>query len=142
MDATDPALVDRLRRLGRHVAMLESPDFSFGAWAPVHRYADGSINMPWYEFSPGAEAFLADARALVTPFDWPAWASAPEGQQLLGRPDAVASASVDDLGKLLTTYIRGERFGDGTLAGAFDSGMLTAIARRAAALADELDPAE
>ena len=118
--------------------MLESPDFSFGDWAPTTTYADGSIAMPWYEPSTEAEAFLADARALVTPFDWPSWASGEDGQRLLGHPDAVASATADDLGKLLTTYVRSERFGDGNLAAAFDSGMLTAIVRRASVLAGEL----
>ena len=115
--------------------MLESPEFSFGDWASTHRLADGSITMPWYEPSPQAEAFLGDARALVRPFDWMSWASSADGQRLLGHPDAVASATADELGKLLTTYVRGERFGDGTLAAAFDSGMLTAIARRASVLA-------
>jgi hypothetical protein len=133
-DSIDPDLVARLHRLGRHLRTLESPDFSFGSWAATGRLADGSITMPYYEPSPEAEAFLADARALIEPFDWPAWASSAEGQRLLGRPEAVVSASAEDLRRLLTTYIRGERFGDGTLEAAFDSGMLTAIARRAAVL--------
>jgi hypothetical protein len=133
--------VARLHRLGQHLAVLESPDFSFGAWVPMRELADGSFTMPYYEPSSEAEAFLADARALVHPFDWPAWASSPEGQRLLGHPEAVASASAEDLGKLLTTYVRSERFGEGTLAGAYESGMLTAIARRASVLARELGSA-
>jgi hypothetical protein len=133
-----PDLAERLERIGRHVATLESPEFTFGDWAPTEHYADGSISMPWYQPSPAAEAFLTDARALVHAFDWPAWADSAEGKRLLGHPAAVASASAEDLGRLLTTYIRAERFGDGNLAAAFDSGMLTAIARRASVLALEL----
>ena len=91
--------------------------------------------MGWYDPGPEALAFLDDARALITPFDWPAWASGPEGQALIGHPEAVASASADDLRKLLTTYVRSERFGDGTLEAVFASGMLTAIVRRAGVLA-------
>lgn len=135
-------LVDRLHRLGRHLPMLRSPEFSFGAWAPLHRNADGSINMPWYQLSPEAEAFLADLGEWITPFDWPACTSAPEGQKLIAHPEAVAAATVDELGKLLTAYVRADRFGEGTLAAAFDSGMLTAIARRASVLAEELNRAE
>jgi hypothetical protein len=128
---------DRLRRLGSHLPGLESTGFSFGHWAPSTTREDGVIVLGWYEFSRDAEAFLADARQWVTPFDWPTWASSPEGHALLGHPEAVASATAEDLRKLLTTYIRSERFGDGTLANAFESGMLTAIVRRAAALAAE-----
>lgn len=127
----------QLRAVGRHLATLEAPGFRFGAWVASRTDADGVTHMPWYEPSPEAEAFLADARALIVPFDWPAWASSPEGQALLGHPDRVASASADDLRRLVTTYVRAERFGDGTLENAFSSGMLTAIARRARALAAE-----
>jgi hypothetical protein len=137
--SADAALVARLRRLGRHVAMLESPEFSFGDWAPVQENEDGSINLPWYQPSPAADQFLGDVRALVTPFDWPAWAGTAEGQSLIGHPDAIASATADQLQKLLTAYVRRERFGEGTLAEAFDTGVLSAIARRAGQLADELD---
>jgi hypothetical protein len=128
---------DRLRRLARHLAVLESPAFSFGHWDRPMTSTDGAIRVGWYVFSPEAEALLADARALVEPFDWPAWASSREGQALLAHPDAVADASAADLVRLLTTFIRSERFGDGTLESAFNRGMLTAIVRRASALAGE-----
>jgi hypothetical protein len=102
---------------------------------PSQQRDDGVIVMGWYDPGPEALAFLDDARALITPFDWPAWASGPEGQALIGHPEAVASASADDLRKLLTTYVRSERFGDGTLEAVFASGILTAIVRRAGVLA-------
>ena len=129
--------VDRLRRLGRHLPVLEAPAFSFGSWVASQTDEAGVIHLGWFEPSPGAEAFLADARALVTPFDWPSWAASAAGRALLDDPTAVASASSDDLGRLLTTLIRSERFGDGTLESAFKRGMLTAIVRRAAVLADQ-----
>lgn len=128
-------LRERLRALGRHAEVLAAPGFSFGAWVRPPTDTDGVSHLGWYEPSAAAEAFLADARGWIVPFDWPAWAASPEGQALLGHPEAVASASADDLRRLLTTYVRSERFGDGTLEHAFASGMLTAIARRAAALA-------
>ena len=52
----------------------------------------------------------------------------------LGDPTRVASASADDLARLLTTLVRGDRFADGTLAHAHESGLLRAIARRAEVL--------
>lgn len=131
-----------LRRLARHLSAFEAQEFRFGSWVRSRQTDDGAIVMGWYEPGPEAEALLADARAMITPFDWPAWASGPEGQALLGHPEAVASASADDLRKLLTVYVRSERFGDGTLEAAFASGMLTAITRRAGVLGAELDPGE
>lgn len=45
----------------------------FGHWAGGERLPDGSIQMPWYEFSAEAERFLDDVRGAgwVTPFDLP-----------------------------------------------------------------------
>ena len=126
---------DRLARLGRHARVLEAPGFSFGSWVPSRTDDAGVIHLGWFEPSPEAEAFLADARALVHPFDWPTWAASAEGRALLEDPAAVASASAEDLGRMLTALVRSERFGDGTLEAAFERGMLTAIARRAAELA-------
>lgn len=129
-------LRSRLQHLAAQLESLESPDFTFGEWVPARTDADGVTQMPWYRFSPQAEAFLAAVRAggWVAPFDWMTWMASPEGRRLDSSPAAVATASAEDLGHLLTAYVRGERFGDGTLSNAYQSGMLTAIARRAAAL--------
>jgi hypothetical protein len=70
----------------------------------------------------------------VHDFDWMQWLATPDGQDLAARPAAVATASADELGKVLTAIIRSERFGDGQIEGALESGMLLAIARRAEAL--------
>ncbi len=61
--------------------------------------------------------------------------AAARWRALLEDPAAVASASAEDLGRMLTALVRSERFGDGTLEAAFERGILTAIARRAAELA-------
>jgi hypothetical protein len=133
-------LIERLRILARNVDRLADPDFVFGAWEPSRTDERGVMTLPWYEFGPGGNALLDDVRAggWITPFDWPAWAGSPDGKRLIGHPDAVATASADDLGKLLTTYVRGDRFNEGLLASAHEDGMLAAIARRAARLADDM----
>ena len=135
----DGELAAALRRIARQLPVFEAPGFKFGFWEPARKRADGVIVLGWYVPGPEAEAFLSDLGGWITPFDWMSWASSPAGQALLGHPDAVASASADDLRKLLTTYVRGERFGEGTLENAFNSGMLTAIMRRAGVLASELE---
>jgi Family of unknown function (DUF6508) len=128
--ATIPVVNDRLRRLAAHLPAFESPDFSFGEWVQPWTDAEGRTHMPWYRVSPAADAFLRDAGELVQPFDWPAWLRTPEGDRLRD-PAAVAAASQADLGRLLTAILRSDRFTEGSLAGAFESGLLTAILRRA-----------
>ena len=137
--APDDGLAAALHRLARHLPAFETPGFTFGSWEPAREGEDGVIVMGWYVPGPEADAFLADLGGWIVPFDWMTWAATPAGQALLRHPDAVASASAEDLQKLLTVYVRGERFGEGTLENAFKSGMLTAIVRRAGVLAAELD---
>jgi len=139
-DGVDDSRPSGLPRIARHRATFAEPGFRFGSWVPSWTDDDGVLQLGWYEPSPEAEAFLADVRAWIEPFDWPSWAASAEGEALLGHPEAVASASEDELRKLLTVYVRSERFGDGTLEAAFTSGMLTAIVRRASVLAGTLDP--
>ena len=130
----DPGLRDRLQRLADQLPTFEAPGFTFGAWVPSTRREDGVIEMGWYQLSEEAETFTRSLGGWITPFDWPTWANGPEGTALLHDPPAVASASAEDLGKLLTSLVRGNRFSEGTLAWAHESGLLTAIMRRAAAL--------
>jgi hypothetical protein len=132
-------LAAALRRIARHLPAFEAPGFTFGSWEPSRKREDGVIVLGWYVPGPEAEAFLADLGGWITPFDWMTWSSSPAGKALLGQPDAVASASVEDLRCLLTVFVRGERFGEGTLENAFNAGMLTAIMRRAGVLAAELE---
>ena len=127
---------ERLRRLARHLDAFEEPGFSFGAWEPARTDAQGRTIMPWYRFSPAADAFLRDAGALVEPFDWPAWLQTSDGMRLRD-PDAVRDADAADLARLLTAILRSDRFTEGSLAGAHESGLLTAILRRAKALTSQ-----
>ena len=92
--------------------------------------------MPWYELSPELIRFDQEmyAARLVRSIDWMRWAGTPEARRLIDDPAAIAEATHDDLIYLLTTIIRGERFSDGNIAGAFRRGTLLAIAERARAL--------
>jgi hypothetical protein len=62
-----------------------------------------------------------------------------EAKRLRDEPAALAAATADQLASLLTVLIRHDRFVEGELAGAYRSGLLTGILRRAAALWEELD---
>jgi hypothetical protein len=59
-------------------------------------------------------------------FDWPAW----DGAVRYPCGEGMASAPVADAARLATVIVRGERFCDGTLAGAISDGTFSAILAR------------
>ena len=121
--------------------ILEAPDFSAGHWDGGERRPDGSMTVPYFELSEDAMAVLRSigASALVQPFDWMTWAGTPEAQALRNDRAALAAAAAAQLGKLLTMLVREDRFVEGALGESFESGLIAAIARRAAVLAARTD---
>jgi Family of unknown function (DUF6508) len=113
-----------------------APHGPIGRWQGGEMNAAGAIQMPWYEYQPEVERFEKEmyAAKLVRPVNWMQWVGTAEAQHLICHPAAIAGASHDDLIYLLTTILRGERFSDGEIAGAYERGTLLAIAQRAQAL--------
>ena len=120
---------ERLRRLAGWLPRLESADFQLGKWAGGERQSDGTITMPYYELSAEGREFVGALP--VEPFAWPEWLETDEGRRLVHDPAAVAHANAQQLIKLTTAIVRSERFGEGSIEGAFESGLLTAITGRA-----------
>jgi hypothetical protein len=128
-----------IERLAAALPILEAPGFEAGRWHDSERRPDGVWTMPWYELSPAAEAFLravGESGMMLTGFDWPSWAQTPEAKTLHADRAALAQATPDELAMLLTALIREDRFNEGALGDSFESGIMTAIARRAKELAD------
>lgn len=125
---------DRLRRIAAFGEVFDAPDLTFGEWEPSRQTANGAWTMPYYVFSSAAREFLATL--VVDPsVDWPAWASTEEAQHLR-EPAAIAAATPEQLVKLMTWIVRSDRFSEGSIAGAYESGVLRAIIARAAQLAE------
>jgi hypothetical protein len=137
-DPPPPAmdLTERLRALADLVPVLEAPAADFGGWElPPQR--DGVQSLGWFELGPTAEVWRAavDRGGWIEPgFDWRSWLATPRGRALKEEPDAVMTAAPAELAWLLTAIVRSDRFVEGSIAGAFESGVLARIARRAAAL--------
>lgn len=130
---------DRLRVLADLLSTLESGTAEFGHWEVIPPSGDVH-HLPYYEFGPAAEAFraaLGRGGWIMPGFDWRTWLQTEEGRAFRDRPEAVADATPDQLAMLLTAIVRSDRFVEGSIAGAFESGLLTRIARRATALLDE-----
>ncbi len=133
---TSNDLATRLEALAAFLPDVESPDFALGSWAGGARQAGGSISMPYYELSARGLALVRALGSWVEPFDWMAWLDTPDGQALASDPARMARATPEDLSRIITAVLRSERFGDGNLEGAVQSGLLGRIARRAAVLLD------
>lgn len=112
--------------LAAYLPEFETPGFVFANWTG--------------RMSPTAQAFMRDATDLGWvrgDVDWRAWIETPEASTLRDDPAALAHADRDQLSKLLTALIRMDRFSGGTVASAYDSGLLTGILRRIAVLEQE-----
>ena len=136
-DQLTPELRTGLRIIAETLPMLESPGFTPGVWHDSWTRPDGVIVMPWFESSPQAEEFRAAvgrSGLLQTGFAWPDWAGTPEAIALRTDREALERATPDQLGRLLTMLIREDRFNEGAMAESFGSGLIAAIARRAAIL--------
>jgi hypothetical protein len=129
----------RLRRLAAWAGELQGPDFEIGRWQGGDRGPDGTIQMPWFEYSAAVDRFHHELGrdGWLRPFDWPTWIADPEHGALLEDPTRIAGVDEAVLGRLLTTIIRNDRFHDGFLASAFERGVILAIVRRAGVLADQ-----
>jgi hypothetical protein len=132
----------RLKALAEFLPLFEEPEFQFGMWHGSKRRKPGEFMLPYFELSETASLFVDMAYEkgwVLSGWDWPAWMKTEEAITLRDDPAALAAASADKLAKLLTVLIRQDRFVEGGLNSAFESGLLTAIVRRAAALAEEGD---
>lgn len=134
----EPTMKEKLDALAVFLPEFESPDFEFG------QMESPPGEMPYYTLSPAALRFVEVCYDMrwVQPFDWAEWKDSPEAIQLRDDPTTLEEATPDQLERLLTTAIRQDRFVEGALGSAFDSGLLTRILRRAAALAEKPETEE
>lgn len=136
--ATKPT-VEALEALAAFIDAFEAPGFVFGEWERSREREPGVWTMPYVDYSPTALEFhrAAAGHGWVRPdINWTKWVETPEARSFIDDPSRIATASTEQLARLLTTIIRGDRFNEGNMLGAFESGHLTAIARRAQVLAD------
>ena len=123
----------RLDGLASLLPAFEAADSGFGEMRGGDEAGTGSFMWPSFSPSELTLRFLdvAYGDGWVRPdFDWPAWAETPEAQRLRDDRSALEEATVLDLARLLTVVIRQDRFVEGTLAEALETGLITAALRR------------
>jgi hypothetical protein len=108
---------------------FESDGASAGEWSPVET-RDGCTTMPSFDMSPELSGFMHALYRYgwIAKFDWGEWQD--EAARLVESPEALASADIETIQKLLTTHARKERYCEGHLAAMFKCGHLAAVLRR------------
>jgi hypothetical protein len=135
------SLNERLAALVSYLPLFTAPDFEFGHWVIPQTGDPKIIGFPYYSFSDSAGAFIDSAYQfewIVERFDWEDWKDTNEATSLLENCDALAEASIEQLERLLTLCVRQDRFCEGAMNSAFQSGLIIGILRRASDILSEL----
>ncbi|MCX5689188.1 MAG: DUF6508 domain-containing protein [Planctomycetota bacterium] len=137
MIGCEPLTRESLEGLAAFLPIFEAPSFTFGEWSSSDSPEPGVIVVPMYMLSPDSDLFiqaLYDLGWIRTDFDWTKWADTPEAVRLRDDPQAILTATPEQLAKLLTAVVRSDRFCEGTLAECIESGLLLRVLRRANSL--------
>jgi Family of unknown function (DUF6508) len=132
---------DDLGCLAEFAKPFGNPEIKFGEWSAASGSGapEDPISLPYYQLSPLGTSFfhmVYNSGWIDSALDWIAWAQSDEGQHFLHDKRHLGQADARVLRNVLTVIIRGDRFTEGALFGAYDSGLLLAIAKRAAVLAE------
>ena len=127
----------RLEALASYLPIFTAPGFQFSEVVPAKRKGD-VMQLGWTSYGPEAQSFMQDCYdyGWVQSTNWTEWMQTAEAQALSQDPARVASATVEELAKVLTVSLRRDRFMDGSLAGDFERGLITRIVARARDLSD------
>lgn len=128
-----------LAAMAAFLPRLMQPGISVGKLVAPGKGPDGTWSMPYWAYSDLVSDFvdMAYRTGWVECPDWVAWSDTADGRRLLSEQDAVAGADLDQLRCLVTALIRKDRFCDGTLAEAFDAGLVLRVVARAQQLLAE-----
>jgi Family of unknown function (DUF6508) len=131
--------MERLKALARFLPELERPGFTAGEMRGGDEIEPNVFSMPFASHGDVVHSLVEAAYQhgwVLKDFDWPEWAQSDEAARLRDDQKAIDIASEEQLARLLTVCIRQDRFVEGALLHAFESGLILRIVRRAAALVD------
>jgi len=125
-------------------ARIQSHAGPWGGWGGGQEISPDVWQMPFAEPDPLVGEFEQSWyrwRLVLTDFNWSSWS---EGRQWYSAPDPAKYDRLDQLTalKLLTAVIRNNRFNEGALMGAFESGDFPKIIDRFVRLRTAALPAE
>lgn len=118
---------------------FNAAEFRAGVWAGGGEDREpGVFTMPFVAYSDDVMTFSSQLYGLqvVAGFDWGTWVGG-RGNELWEDPRRLAAASLEECRMLLTAHMRADRFSEGHLLHAFESGHIVAILERVSALVGE-----
>ncbi|MCW8306337.1 PD-(D/E)XK nuclease family protein [Acidiphilium sp. PA] len=123
---TDESL-DKIKAIAKFLPIFTRADFKFGEWVRK----DGEIG--YVCLSDPAQEFIQMLydKEWISQFSWTDWETTTEAVRLRDEPDFLAEANTDQIAKLLTVIVRKDRFVEGELLAAYESGLLNRIISRA-----------
>ena len=126
------SLRERLAALAAFRPLFDQDGFCFAETVPCRKDGD-FIVLSSTSLGEDASRFyqMLYDYGWVSVFDWPAWRETTLGQALMHEQAAIEHATADDLGRVLTTCVRADRFCDGYLAQAFEAGLILRVVIRA-----------
>ena len=127
---------DDIDRILAFLPIFERADFKAAQWIFYGELEDGSIPMPYCDYSPAVIEFVTvlEETGFLICFDWCSWEQSSE----LDDIERIKTADIETLRKLLTYYVRCDRYCEGHLAVVFETGCIKAILNRLKALATDL----
>ncbi|GJD96241.1 DUF6508 domain-containing protein [Methylobacterium iners] len=132
MEETPERRSARLAAIVRYIPTFADPAVPVGMWHQPES-KPGCIEAAWFAMDETAARFVADCYDhgwVVAESDWAGWAQTERAKALRDDPAVLASATEQELAQLLTVVIRQDRFCEGSVAGAFESGMILGVLRR------------
>lgn len=128
-----PKTNKRIKAITRHLPVFAREAFTGGAWSQP-----SESEMPFFGYDDSVRDFVRDCYEhgwVLHDFDWPAFAATPRAAALRDDPVVLEGASERQLAELLTIVIRQDRFAEGAIAAAIQSGLILKILKRAEQIA-------
>lgn len=108
---------------------------TFAKWSEMVKNADGSFSLPYPVYDEDVEEFFS----LVSQRGWLDYGYKPEeAARMLADEEFIKQASLEQVKKMLTYCVRGERFCDGHRESLLEGGQIVALLRRLKAIREQM----
>jgi hypothetical protein len=124
-----------IRKILEFLPQFQDKSFIAGQWHSSRKIGKNTSSFPYFEYSDLVSKFIQTLydEGLIYHFDWSSW---NYGIKLTQNHNLLQKANLLTLRKLITAHIRRERFCEGHLASAFQSGLVIRVLERIQRIAD------
>ncbi len=137
-ETPNPITVDSIDKILKFLPIFQQEGYKFSEWDSPKNFEDGVLCIPSCNYSKEVIEFEKTLyeEVFIIPFEWVKWQD--EAERLMSDPNALRTADLETLKKLLTTHVRKERFCEGHLAAMLREHHITAILHRLKEIREEM----